>query len=169
MTQMCKPAVICLAFLFLPFDGTINREVRPVRRHGPQSVPYVPFVEIFQVSIDTTEIRLPVKEKEPIATVTVTVFHQNLASDQQVTLEVATEMIDPAGGMSVVYDPQTQVIRLPRGAGGSYVATVKVSQPHVQAKPPVRLVLLATLSHPSAGIRIVNDDPVSHRATITVK
>jgi hypothetical protein len=127
-------------------------------------------VEVSLVTVDSSEVRLPVKEGEPVAILTVQMAHTPLKSAEHVNLEVGTFRTDPAGRVSADYDPFTQEIALTPAPQGVVTAEVKILRPQLRGGSKGTLVVTATLTHPSSGIRIVNNDPgaSNHIVTITI-
>jgi hypothetical protein len=118
-----------------------------------------PTVEVSAVSIDKTDVRLPEKVDDVVATMTIQVFHTRATSDESVVLEVGTAVTYPAEGVSVEYTPANQRLRLPAGTSGAITATVKLQRAHLSNTREATIITTATSSHPSRGIAIVNDDP----------
>src|SRR5437764_1501875 len=118
-----------LVLLFVSCQVVLDGQVTESRRTGQEPVAkrYVPWIEVSLVTVDPPEIHLTGKANQSTATITVQIFHQNLASEQTVELEVGTYKSDPPG-VSVTYEPSMQTIHLPSGNSGAVAATVKASK-----------------------------------------
>lgn len=139
-------------------------------RRGSPARSDQPTVEISSVKISPERIRTQKGEKPNTATITIEVFHTPLGSDQSVTLNLGSYSSSPQMGVSVKYRPASQEMVLRSGAAGAVLGMVEVSEPEIGGNAAATINVVATLSKPSPGIRIVNDDPSlpSHQATLTI-
>jgi hypothetical protein len=158
--------------LLLLLSVPLRSDVAATLTFGHQNEQRVelPTVEVSLVTVDPTEVRLPVKADETVATATVQLFHLSLRSTEHVKLALGTLRTNPAGGATIDYDPPVQTVSLPPGPGGAVVAKIKLLKPQLHGVDKATLDLTATLMAPSTGIRTANNDPSAsnHFATITV-
>src|SRR5437899_4639830 len=108
--KMRKTQVACCFLALLAAGHLLAAGREGETRHRMQSpavTPYVPWVEVSQVTVDPAEIHLTraAGEESASAIVTVQLFHQALASEHTVDLELGTYKIDPPSpAVSVSYD-----------------------------------------------------------------
>ena len=139
------------------------------RLPGDVQTPDLPAVEVSSVTVDPSEIGAEGKSGEAVAWVTVQIYHHGLGSEQKVMLIVGSYSSSPPG-IQADYVPQSQTVRLPRGNGGVVVAAkVKVSGIHVGGDGNGKLIIIAKLTDPSPGIRIIDDEPGLAKATLTIR
>jgi hypothetical protein len=138
------------------------------RLPGDVQAPDFPTVEVSLVTVDPSEVSAEGKSGEAVAWVTVQMHHHRLGSEQKVTLIVGSYSTSPPG-IQADYVPQIQTVRLPRGNSDVVAAKVKVSGIHVSGDGNGKVIIIAKLTDPSAGIRIVRSDPANDQATLTIR
>jgi len=126
--------------------------------------------EVSLVTVEPNEVRLADETGEAVATVTVQIFHSSLTKDETVMLSVSNYSTNPPG-IAVSYEPPSQTVRLPPGGDGVVVATVSISKLSIGDNKQARVVIIARLTKPSSGIKVVDADPglPNHLANLTIE
>lgn len=147
-----------------------------VGRHWPradqdaEAKPELPRAMVSSITVEPKEIHPTPKRKGPAAVITVQINHLALKTPQTVSLEVANFSSKPAMGLSVTYNPGIQTVTIPAGPGGVVVATANVDSADIGTNAEATVVIAASLSHPSSGIRIAPSySDEDYLATLTIK
>jgi len=128
-------------------------------------------VEVSLVTVEPKEVRLTDKTGRVAAALTVQIFHSPLTTEQTVRLNVGNFTTDPATGVVVSYEPSSQTVRLPPGPSGVVTATVKISSIQIGDNKKASVVIVATLTSPTPGIKVVNPEPElpNHQAALKIE
>lgn len=169
-----RKTAVSLLLLLVPglvAAGDHGAESRRTGQAASPPEPEVPSAEVSLVTVDPKQILQTGKQDQTAAIVTVQIFHQALASEQSVTLDVFTYRTDPQTGVAISYEPSTQTVRLPRGPGGKVNATVKALKPKIGDNKQAMITVVGDIRPASSGIRIRDDNPglPNHQAILKIE
>jgi hypothetical protein len=127
-------------------------------------------VEVSRVSIDPSARRVSNNRLRGPVEVTIQIFHTPLERDQTVTVNVGTFSTRPAEGITVTYEPGSQRVRLVAGPSGVVVATARIMNVDIGESSTATIVVAASVTEPTSGLKIVNANPSlqNHLATVRV-
>ncbi|HEV2386363.1 MAG TPA: hypothetical protein VGS20_03810 [Candidatus Acidoferrales bacterium] len=135
----------------------------------PQNGRELPVALVSAITVEPGEVHLATKRTGPVAVITVQVFHQPVNSPQSADLEVGTCSTTPPTRVEITYAPPSQRITIPASPQGTVDAKARVDSAAVGSGSEVRVMVCATLSHPSSGVRTVDAGPDRPQAPLTLK
>lgn len=161
--------LLLACFLAPALAGSSSDSPAPTH-HANVQTGDLPTIEVSLVTIDPQVLRPTGHEEHPVATVTVQLAHMPLATDERVSLNVGTYSSDPAG-IAVTYDPASQIVHVPPGPQGVVAVKAQIKKVQIVNGTDATFVVAATITKPTAGIRVIHDDPAlsTHQAHVTVK
>jgi|SRR5579872_264001 len=156
-----------LAFLFCVVALGLTIHARAQEQRGNNR----PTVEVSLVSVEPRQISPGVPRGEAAAIVTVQLFHTPLATEQTVAVNVGNYSTEPAEGVVVTYEPTSRIVHLPPSPSGVVVTTFKIMKSDIGSAAKAKVVIWASATKPSSGVRVINSDPglSNHQAVIVIE
>jgi hypothetical protein len=155
------------AFLLCLVTVGLTTRTRAQEQRGSS----LPTVEVSLVSVEPQQISAGDSRGAAAAIVTVQLFHTPLATEQTVAVNVGNYSTEPAEGVVVTYDPTSRVVHLLASPSGVVVTTFKIVKTDIGSAAKAKVVIWASLTKPSSGIRVSNPDPglPNHQAVIAIE
>jgi hypothetical protein len=171
-SRLCKaePLVTLfrsLAFLFCFVAAGLTTSARAQEQRGNN----LPTVEVSLVRVEPRQISAGVPRGESAAIVTVQLAHTPLVTEQTVAVNVGNYSTEPAEGVVVTYDPTSRIVHLPPSPSGVVVTTFKIMKAEIGSAANAKVVIWASATNPSSGVRVINSDPglPNHQAVIAIE
>ena len=83
----------------------------------------------------------------------------------------ATQPSSGAAGVVVTYDPTSRIVHLPPSPSGVVANTFKIVKADIGSAAKAKVVIWASATKPSSGVRVINSDPglPNHQAVIAIE